>query len=66
MGTKNFVRFRIGILPKTGKPKNAESFVLKKFNKEEEKIVKEVIKKTVEAIEMILKEKIEKAMSKFN
>jgi len=66
LGTKNFVRFRIGIQPKFGKPKNPERFVLQKFNKEEEKIVKEVIKKTVEAIEMILKEKIEKAMSKFN
>ena len=66
LGTKNFVRFRIGIQPKFGKPKNPERFVLQKFNKEEEKIVKEVIKKTAEAIEMILKEKIEKAMSKFN
>ena len=66
LGTKNFVRFRIGILPKTGKPKNAESFVLKKFNKEEEKIVKEVIKKTAEAIEMVLEEGTEKAMAKYN
>ena len=66
LGTKNFVRFRIGILPKTGKPKNAESFVLKKFNKDEEKVVKEVIKKTAEAIEFCLKEGLEKAMTKFN
>jgi len=36
------------------------------FNKEEEKIVKEVIKKTVEAIEFTLKEGLEKAMSKYN
>jgi len=66
LGTKNFVRFRIGICPKTGKPKNPEDFVLKKFNKDEEKIVKEVIKKTVEAIEMALKDGLEKAMNKFN
>ena len=63
---KNFIRFRVGIQPKTGKPKNVEKFVLQKFNKEEEKIVKEVIKKTAEAIEKILKEGLEKAMSKFN
>jgi PTH1 family peptidyl-tRNA hydrolase len=63
---KNFVRFRIGIQPESGKPKNVEKFVLQKFNKEEEKIVKEVIKKTVEAIEFSLKEGLEKAMSKFN
>ena len=63
---KNFVRFRVGIQPKTGKPKNPENFVLQKFNKEEENIVKEVIEKTVGAIEFSLKEGIEKAMNKFN
>ena len=66
LGTKNFVRFRIGICPKTGKPKNPERFVLQNFNKEEEKIVKEAIKKTAEAIEFCLKEGLEKAMTKFN
>ncbi len=40
--TKNFTRIRIGILPKTGKPKNVEKFVLEKFTKEEKKIVKKV------------------------
>jgi len=86
--TKNFVRFRIGIQPKTGKPKNPEKpstraklgagpvphrnkvsgagFVLQKFTKEEEKIVKEVIKKTAKAIGFSLKEGLEKAMSKYN
>ncbi|XOB41472.1 MAG: aminoacyl-tRNA hydrolase [Candidatus Nealsonbacteria bacterium] len=64
--TKNFVRFRIGIQPKFGKPKNPEKFVLQKFNKEEEKIVKEVIKKTVEAIELSLKSGLGKAQSTYN
>jgi PTH1 family peptidyl-tRNA hydrolase len=63
--TKNFVRFRIGICPKISKPKNPEKFVLQKFTKEKE-FVKEVIKKTVEAIEFSLKEGLEKAMSKYN
>lgn len=66
LGTKNFVRFRIGIQPKFGKPKNPEKFVLQEFNKEEEKIVETAIKKTVEAIEMVLEEELEKAMTKFN
>jgi len=66
LGTKNFVRFRIGICPKTGKPKNPERFVLQNFNKEEEKIVKEAIKKTAAAIEYFLKEGLEKTMSKYN
>lgn len=74
--TKNFVRFRIGICPKTdkpptknmvgGKPKNIEKFVLQKFNIEEEKIVKKIIKKTAKAIEFSLRESLEKAMQKYN
>ncbi len=82
--TKNFIRLRVGIQPKTGKPKNLEKFVLQKpneakpseagdetksqrpFNKEEEEIVKEVIKKTAEAIDFFLKEGLEKTMSQFN
>jgi len=42
--TKKFKRIRIGILPKKGKPKNIDKFVLKKFSKTEEKIIKETIK----------------------
>lgn len=66
LGTKNFVRFRIGIQPISGKPKNAEDFVLKNFTKDEEKIVQEVIEKTREAIEFYLTEGLEKTMSKYN
>lgn len=66
LGTRNFVRFRIGIQPQTGKPKNPEKFVLQKFNKEEEKIIKEVIKNTTEAIKFFLEQGLEKAMSKYN
>ena len=66
LGTKNFIRFRIGILPKSGKPKNPEKFVLQKFNKDEGRITGEVIKKTAEAIEIVLTESLEKAMNKFN
>lgn len=45
LGTKNFTRIRIGIQPKTEKPQNVERFVLQKFTKEEEKIIKKIIKK---------------------
>lgn len=66
--TKDFVRFRIGIKSKQSYRLvcGTEKFVLQKFSKDEEKIVKEVIKKTVGAIEFSLKEGVEKAMSKFN
>lgn len=77
--TKDFIRFRIGInqfaqnqkVPseeQTPKIKNQklDKFVLKKFTKDEEKVLKEAIKKTVEAIETTIKEGQEKAMTKFN
>jgi PTH1 family peptidyl-tRNA hydrolase len=68
LGTKNFVRFRIGIKPTTYNLQltTIEKFVLQKFKKNEEKILKGVIKKTIEAIEVAIKEGIEKAMSEFN
>jgi len=64
--TKNFARFRVGILPQKGKPKNSEDFVTQKFTKTEEKIIKEVIKKTCQAIKLFVKEDLEKAMAEFN
>ena len=64
--TKNFIRFRIGVCPKTGKPRNPERFVLENFHKEEEKTIKEITKKTAEAIKFLLKEGLEKTMNKFN
>ncbi len=69
LGTKDFIRFRIGIKPKISNKRQetrTENFVLKKFNKEEEKILKEVIEKTVKAIGFFLKEGLEKTMNKFN
>ena len=47
IGTKDFTRFRIGVSSKTGKPKNVEKYVLQKFDKEEEKIIKQVIRQTL-------------------
>ena len=66
MGTKDFIRFRIGVCPKTGKPKNPEKFVLQKFSEEDEKIAEQTIEKTTVAIEFFLKEGLEKTMNKFN
>jgi len=66
VGTKDFIRFRVGVQPTKAKPKNAERFVLQKFKEEEEKIIKEVIKKTSEAIETTIDEGLEKAMNEYN
>lgn len=66
--TKDFIRIRLGVRPKNYIPgsKSLDRFVLKKFTKDEEKIAAEVIKKTNEAIEMILEKGVEKTMAKFN
>jgi PTH1 family peptidyl-tRNA hydrolase len=64
--TKNFIRFRIGVQPKQGKPKNMEKFALQNFNKTEEKIIKQTINKTCDAIETAIKQGTEKAMTEFN
>jgi len=69
LGTKNFVRFRVGIRPKNNKQRtinNVKEFVLLKFNKREEKILKEVVKRTCQAIEVAIKEGGEKAMQEYN
>ncbi len=66
LGTKNFARLRIGIKPENSKPKNVEKFVLLKVNKNDEKNIEEAIGKTIEAIEKIIKEGLEKTMNKFN
>jgi len=64
--TKNFVRFRIGIQPKEGKPKNLNNLVLNNFSTEEEKIIKEVIKKTIKVLKIALNQGIERAMAVAN
>jgi len=64
--TKNFVRFRIGIQPREGKPKNVDKFVLQQFTKKEGEIVKKIIQKTIQIIEMVLMENLAKVMQKYN
>ena len=66
IGTKNFIRFRIGIRPKINKPKNPEMFVLQKFGREEKETIEKIIQETAEAIEFSIKNGVEKAMNKFN
>lgn len=53
--TKDFNRLRIGTCPQTGKPKHVEEFVLQNFTKQEEKILKEVIKQVITEIDKFVK-----------
>jgi len=74
LGTKDFVRFRLGIRPigRTfitkifNKLSSIEKFVLKNFGKEELPFVNEIIQKTSQAVEIALKENIERTMNQFN
>jgi peptidyl-tRNA hydrolase, PTH1 family len=64
--TNDFVRIRIGIQPKRGKPKQVERFVLKTFTKEEILLLEAAIQNTVEALDLILKQGVQQAMNQYN
>ena len=75
LGSKEFVRVRVGIAPKsfwTGKMKRPagggplERFVLQPFTKSEQKQLPEVFEKTKTAIETVLSDGVEQAMNKYN
>jgi len=51
LGTKDFNRVRVGICPLKGKPEAVEKFVLQNFTKTEEDIIKEVVERTIQAIQ---------------
>lgn len=71
LGRKNFIRLRIGIKPsnksiKADSHMALEKFVLKKFNKKEEEIMKEIIDKAAAALETMIKNDLERTMNEFN
>ena len=66
LGTKNFVRLRVGIKNQELRIKNMEKFVLKNFTKEGEKILEKITKKGCSALKIILSKGLEKAMNEFN
>lgn len=67
IGTKDFIRVRLGIAnPETQGNLPAEDFVLKDFSQQEEALVKETIDKAAGALETIQTEGLELAQSKFN
>ena len=65
IGSKDFIRVRIG----TGKPKDDRDladYVLGKFEKDEEKIIKDSIEKASEAVIDILNIGVQDAINKYN
>ena len=65
IGTNEFVRLRIGIQP-DHLIADSKKFVLDSFSKSDRAVVKEVIDTSADAIRMILREGVLKAMSQFN
>jgi len=71
LGTKGFVRIRVGIAPVSifgnkKRPARIESFVLKNLSNKKLEKVKEISKDIKSAIDMIVTDGEEKAMNKFN
>ena len=64
-GTEEFSRLRIGIGPDPGGDKRAD-YVLRKFTKDEEMLLKKIIETSIEAIETIITKGPGEAMNKFN
>ena len=65
LGTQNFPRLRIGI-GKSGTDKDTVSYVLGKFSPQETQLMSSVLQLVVDAVELSLKQGIEKAMSLYN
>ena len=65
LGTQNFPRLRIGI-GKSTPDKETVSYVLGKFSLDETQIMPQVIQLVVDAVELALKQGVEKAMSLYN
>ena len=64
VGTKNFDRLKVGIGPQPNIP--SENYVLGNFPKEQHDLLKEVLKKSIEAVKFYLENGIEKTQNKFN
>jgi len=65
LGTDKIARLRVGIGPKPEKF-DAANFVLAKFTREESPVLESTVERAAEALEVYLKEGLERAMNKFN
>ena len=65
LGSGDFTRVRIGIGPK---PEHSDmiDYVLRRFKRDDRKLIDEAIELAADAVEMIIKENVESAMNKFN
>jgi PTH1 family peptidyl-tRNA hydrolase len=64
LGTREFIRVKIGIGREEGVP--AEEYVLRKFGRDEIPLIKTAIIRASDAIAMIIRDGVDKAMNEFN
>lgn len=50
LGTKDFTRIRIGILPQAGKPEDVESFVLRRFSPSELPLLQSALQNAIQVL----------------
>lgn len=65
LGTTEFIRLRIGILPEHPVD-DAKNFVLENFSKKESTEVEKILETSADAIRSVIRDGIEKAMAEFN
>ncbi|HYJ90993.1 MAG TPA: aminoacyl-tRNA hydrolase [Pyrinomonadaceae bacterium] len=65
LGTQDFIRLRIGIMPEHPIA-NTKNFVLENFSKAESETVEKILDESMNAITSIITEGTERAMARFN
>jgi peptidyl-tRNA hydrolase, PTH1 family len=65
LGTEDFPRLRVGIAP-DHQISDGAAFVLAEFTRREREALSDVIARSADAVEVLLKEGIDRAMSKYN
>jgi PTH1 family peptidyl-tRNA hydrolase len=65
LGTKDFIRLKIGI-GNGGEKIAAKEVVLKKFTHQEQEMLTTVIETSAQALDCLIQEGLQKAMNKYN
>lgn len=65
LGTNEFIRLRIGIMPEHP-VSNTKNFVLENFSKDESAEVEKILERSGDAIRSVLRDGIDRAMAEFN
>ncbi len=65
LGTNDFIRVRIGIMPEHT-VSNTKNFVLENFSKDESAEVERIVERSAEAVRCVLRDGIDAAMAEFN